>query len=172
MKTLNETRKVLCALLFIFVGQAAFSQETLSGKFELNPMLNQYANGDEAVQQQFRQMLETTNMPLIEEYIAAANKLEFEKADSLIQTDDKLSRMPQRMVILLYDYYKIKEAGLLDYHCIVLDKSSESSTKVVFLTEKQLKKLQPKLADPMLLKVKQVGEAPLVKLTFYKLTED
>lgn len=165
--------KIFSLFAFVMLFQlSAFVQETLSGTFELNKTLNQYANSDEHGKQQFRQMLQTTNIRLIEQYISSANEFNFTKADSLIQTDEKLSRMPQRMVILLYDYYAIEQAGLLDYYCLVQEKASAEETKVVFVTAKQLKKLQPKLGENMELKVKYVSEAPLVKLKLYKLAGD
>lgn len=168
---LNSLKSFTGLVLLVFVlYSSAFSQEeTLRGHFELNQMLNQYKNSQPAGQKQFRQMLETANIPLIEAYITNAQQGKFEVADSLLRTDENLSRMPQRMVILLYDYYRIDQENLLDYHCLVQEEKSGETTNVVFVTEKQLEKLRAKLGKETELKVQPAGEARLTGLKFYKL---
>ena len=171
----------------------AQKNEKLSGKFEYNKILNEHLNFNEEEGKEFKKMIESLDIALIDEYfklifagvtysigdivdldnIMEIQDKNWQKADSLLSTDSLLSKMDTRMIALLYTEYKLHKMGFRDrdYYAISQDTLSPDGTINVFLTNEQYKKFQKNIDSRIKIKVQFIAEIKWTKFRVYLLKE-
>ena len=165
-------KRIFISILFFLSGQVCLSQEILKGVFKVNEVLNQHLTYSKTEKENFISFLDRMDIDLVERYLAKLGEAEWEQAEKLLKRDPQLSAMPERAVASFYNLRKVKEAGLLDLHCLTLERGKTTEgTIAVYVTAEQLQALRPSIEEKTLsLEVLFVREIPLTKLQIYKLT--
>ena len=160
---------IICLILF---KPFCFSQETLTGKFKLNEILNEHKSLDEKQKAAYKSFISQLNFSLMETYLKEIAKENFQKAKNLIKKDQLLSQMETREIAAFYSLYIVNQNELLDYFCITLELDDLVGTKAVYLTKEQLDKLHIDPSKEISIKVQFISEAKQTAFKIYRIVDN
>ena len=166
------TKTTFIIISTLFFSLCSRSQDILSGKFQLNEVLNEYMRMTLDEKVSFKKNLKLFNIKLATEYLKATENDDDKIAAKLKNKDTTLAKLEERVIAGLYTLYEVYRIGLLDNYCITLESNDDAKTKAIYLSADQLEQIKPSLGKDIKLKVKYCSQAKLTGFKIYKLADN